>query len=71
MLVNAIVMCYEERCSSLLSDNNNESLRISDDENMEISDSDSVLFDVCRVLNTKVWAKLQEGSKDDEIYHCN
>ena len=33
---------------------------------MEISDGDSVLFDVCRVLNTKVWPKLHEGSKDDE-----
>ena len=33
---------------------------------MEISDSDSVLFYVCRILNTKVWPKLQEGSKDDE-----
>ena len=33
---------------------------------MEIKDDDSVLFDVCCVLNTKVWHKLQEGSKDDE-----
>ena len=57
---------YEERYSSLLSDNKNESSGISDGENMEISDGDSVLFDVCRALNTKVRPKLQEGSKDDE-----
>ena len=53
-IVKAIVTCYEYRYSSLLSDNNNESTRISDDENMEISDDDSVLC----VLNTKVWPKL-------------
>ena len=47
-------MYYEYRYSSLLSDNNNESEEISDDENMEISDGDSVLC----VLNTKVWPKL-------------
>ena len=33
-IVKAIVMCYEDSYSSLLSDNNNESLEISDDENM-------------------------------------
>ena len=33
---------------------------------MEISDGDSALFDVCCVLNMKLWPKLQEGSKDDE-----
>ena len=33
-IVKAIVMCYEDNYSSLLSDNNNESLGISDDENM-------------------------------------
>lgn len=33
---------------------------------MEISDGDFVLFYACRVLSTKVWPKLQEGSKDDE-----
>ena len=33
-IVKAIVMCYEDSFSSLLSDNNNESLEISDDENM-------------------------------------
>ena len=38
--------------------NDNESLGISDDENMEISDSDSMLSDVCHVLNTKVWPNL-------------
>ena len=58
-------MCYEERYSSLLSDNNNESLGICDDENMKISDSDSVLLDVSLALNTNVWPKLQEGSKND------
>ena len=58
--------CYEDRYSRILSDNNNESSGISDDENMEINDGDSVLFDICRVLNTKVWPKLQEGRKDDE-----
>ena len=58
--------CYEDRYSSLLSDNNNENSGINDDKNMEIRDDDSVLFDVCRVLNTKVWLKLQEGSKEDE-----
>ena len=58
-------MRYEERYSSLLSDNNNESLGICDDENMEISDGDSVLFEVSLVLNTNVWPKLQEGSKND------
>ena len=57
---------YEDWYSSLLSDNNNERLRISNDENMEISDGDSVLFDVCCVLNMKLWPKLQEGNKDDE-----
>ena len=46
--------------------NDNESLGISDDKNMKISDSDSMLSDVCHVLNTKVWPNLQEGSKDDE-----
>ena len=58
--------CYEDRYSSLLSDNNNENSGINDDKNMEIRDDDSVLFGVCRVLNTKVWLKLQEGSKEDE-----
>ena len=65
-IIKAIVMCYGERYSSLLSDNNNESVGVSDDENMEISDGDSVLFHVCCVLNTKVWPKLLEGSKDDK-----
>ena len=65
-IIKAIVMCYEDRYSSILSDNNNESSGISDDENMEISDGDSMLFDVCCILNTKVWLKLQEGRKDDE-----
>ena len=65
-IVKAIVTCYEDRYSSILSDNNNKSSTISDDENMEISDGDSLLFDVYRVLNTKVWPKLQEGTKDDE-----
>ena len=37
-IVKAIVAHYEERYSSLLCGNNNESLGISDDENMEISD---------------------------------
>ena len=58
--------CYEDRYSSLLSDSNNENSGINDDKNMEIRDDDSVIFDVCRVLNTKVWLKLQEGSKEDE-----
>ena len=44
-IVKAIVTCYEKRYSSLLSDNNNESSGVSDDENMEISDGDLVLFD--------------------------
>ena len=65
-IVKAIVTCYEDRYSSILSDNNNKSSTISDDETMEISDGDSLLFDVYRVLNTKVWPKLQEGTKDDE-----
>ena len=64
-IVKAIVPCYEDRYSSLLSDSNKSS-GISDFENMEISDDTSMLFDVCRVLNTKVWPKLQEGSKDNE-----
>ena len=46
-----------DRCARLLSDNNNESSGISDDESMEISDGGSVLFDVCHVLNTNVWPK--------------
>ena len=58
--------CYEGRYSSIISDNNIKSSGISDDENLEISDGDSVLFDVCHVLNTKVWPKLQEGRKDNE-----
>ena len=57
--------CYEERYLSLLSDINNETSGVSDNENMEISDRDSVLFDVFCVLNTKVWPKLKEGSKND------
>ena len=65
-IVQSIMNCYEDRYSSLLSDNNNENSGINDDKNMEIRDDDSVLFDVCRVLNTKVWLKLQEGSKEDE-----
>ena len=64
--VKAIVTCYEDRYSSILSDNNNESSGISDDENIEISDGHPALFDVCRVLNTKVWSKLLEGRKDDD-----
>ena len=65
-IIKAIATCNDDRYSSLISDNNNESSGISDDENMEIKDDDSALFYVCCVLNTKVWHKLQEGSKDDE-----
>ena len=65
-IIKAVVTCYEDRYSSILSDNNNESSGINDDENMEISDGDSTLFDVCCVLNTNVWPKLPEGKKDDE-----
>ena len=65
-IVKAIVTCYEDRYSSLLSDNYNERLEISDDENIEIIDDDSGLFNVCHVLNTKVWPKLLEGSRDYE-----
>ena len=53
-IVKVIVPCCEERYSSLLSDNNNASSGINDDEKMEISGSDSVLFDFCRVLNTRL-----------------
>ena len=56
--------------SSLLSNNNNVSSGISD-ENMEISDSDSVLFDVFRALNTKIWPKLQKVAKTMKIHRCS
>ena len=67
-IVKAIVTCYEERYSSLLSDNNNESSGISDDENMKISYCDSVFvvyytqkFD----LNYRKVAKMMK------IYRCS
>ena len=58
-VVKAIVTCYEKRYSSLLSDNNNESSGVSDDENMEISDGDLVLFDFFLCIEHK-------GVSDDE-----
>ena len=57
-VVKAIVMCYEDMYSSVLSDDNNESSGIGVDENMEITDGDFMLYDVCCVLNKKVWPKL-------------
>ena len=53
-IVKAMVTYYEYKVFKSLSDNNNESAGISDDENMEISEGDSMLC----VLNTKVWPKL-------------
>ena len=64
-IVKPIVIRYEGRYLSLLS-NNNESLGISDDENMEINIGNYANFEVCCVLNTMVWPTLQESSKDDE-----
>ena len=69
-IVKIIVRYYEDMYSSLLSNNNNVSSGISD-ENMEISDSDSVLFDVFRALNTKIWPKLQKVAKTMKIHRCN
>ena len=66
-IVQAIVTCYEERYSSLL-DNNNENSGVSDDENMEVSDGDSVLFHVYRVLYTKFWPKLQQLDSVKELF---
>ena len=66
-IVQAIVTCYEERYSSLL-DNNNENSGVSDDENMEVSDGDSVLFHVYRVLYTKFWPKLQQLNSVKKLF---
>ena len=44
--------------SSVPSDDNNESSGIGVDENIEITDGDFMLYDVCCVLNKKVWPKL-------------
>ena len=64
-IVKPIVIRYEGSYLSLLS-NNNESLGISDDENVEINIGNYANFDVCCVLNTMVWPTLQESSKDDQ-----
>ena len=66
-IVQAIVTCYEERYSSLL-DNNNENSGVSDDENMEVSDGDSVLFHAYRVLYTKFWPKLQQLNSVKKLF---
>ena len=66
-IVKAIVTYYKDRYSSLPSDDNNESSGISDDENMEISDGDSMLFYVCQRfgLNYRKVAKMMK------IYRCS
>ena len=56
-MVQQILSCYDERYSNLYVERNNDDL---------ISDGDNVLFDICRILNSKVWPSLEQPDSDDE-----
>ena len=57
-LIKSILPRYVERYSGVYSEINDKG---------SFSDGDSILFRVCRVLNSAVWADLTKDTNEDEI----
>ena len=57
-IIESILSCYAERYCNRYSETTTDN---------PISDGDTVLFDVCHVLNTTVWPQLNDSNKDEEV----
>ena len=57
-IIKSILSCYAERYCNFHSETSTDN---------PISDDDTVLSDVCRVLNTTVWPQLNDYKKDEEV----
>ena len=57
-IIESILSCYAERYCNLYSETTTDN---------PISGGDTVLFDVCHVLNTTVWPQLNDSNKDEEV----
>ena len=58
-IVKSMISCYAERYCNIYSETTTDN---------PISDSDTVLFDVCRVLSTTVWPQLNDSNKNQEVH---
>ena len=57
-IIKSIHSCYAKRCGKLYSETTTDN---------PISDDDTVLFDVYRVLNTSLWPQLNDPNRDEEV----
>ena len=57
-IIKSVLSCYAEKYCNLYSETTT---------GIPISDGDTVLFDVCHVLQTTVWPQLNDSNKDEEV----
>ena len=59
-IVERILSCFDQRFGNMYTED-------AQPFNVVADDGDNIIFDVCLILNTSVWPKLDDGNEDDEM----